>query len=149
MRYVLLKENQIIDGPRLLPINWENISNFNVLDNETLKEYGWFPYTFQNVELSTDETYDGTQLIISENEVIELQKKRLKTNDEIATDIANLWENIRSRRDVELKDSDWTQLPDSPLPSDKKGEWQTYRQELRDITNQSDPESLIWPIKPV
>lgn len=149
MRYVLLKENQIIDGPRLLPINWGNISNFNVLDNETLKEYGWFPYTFQNVELSTDETYDGTQLIISENEVIELQKKRLKTNDEIATDIANLWENIRSRRDVELKDSDWTQLPDSPLPSDKKGEWQTYRQELRDITNQSDPESLIWPIKPV
>lgn len=148
MRYVLLKENQIIDGPRLLPINWENISNFNVLDNETLKEYGWFPYTFQSVELSTGETYDGTQLIISENEVIELQKKRLKTNDEIATDIANLWENIRSRRDVELKDSDWTQLPDSPFTEEKKTEWSVYRQQLRDITNQLDPTSIIWPTKP-
>lgn len=148
MRYVLVKENQIIDGPRLLPINWENVSNFNVLDDNLLKEYGWFPYTFQSVELAHDETYNGTNLVIGQNEVIEYQLKRPKTQSEINIDDLNLWGNIRSRRDIELKESDWTQLPDSPLSSDKKNEWRVYRQELRDITNQSDPKDIIWPTKP-
>lgn len=31
-----------------------------------------------------------------------------------------------------LKDSDWTQLPDVPLSAEKKAEWATYRQALRD-----------------
>lgn len=148
MRYVLVKENQIIDGPRLLPINWENISNFNVLDNTTLREYGWLPYTFQSVELSHGETYDGTNLVINENEVIEYQQKRSKTEGEIAIDNSNLWQNIRSRRDIELKESDWTQLPDSPLSSDKKNEWQMYRQGLRDVTTYPDPNEIPWPQKP-
>ena len=148
MRYVLVKENEIIDGPKLLPINWGNISNFDVLDNETLRQYGWLPYTFQSVELSHGEMYDGTDLVISEHEVIEYQKKRPKTDGEIAVDNANLWENIRSRRDNELKESDWTQLPDSPLSTDKKSEWQTYRQGLRDVTSYPNPNEIPWPQKP-
>ena len=39
---------------------------------------------------------------------------------------------IRSNRDAKLRDSDWTQVADSPLTDEKKAEWATHRQELRD-----------------
>ena len=45
--------------------------------------------------------------------------------------------------------SDWTQSADSPLTDEKKAEWATYRQALRDITDQpSYPENIQWPTKP-
>ena len=50
-----------------------------------------------------------------------------------------------------LRASDWTQIPDSPLSSDKKTEYQTYRQALRDITTHSNWPNLEdsdWPTKP-
>lgn len=49
-----------------------------------------------------------------------------------------------------LLHSDWTQLPDVPLPVEKKTEWAVYRQLLRDITLQPDfPTNIVWPTKPV
>jgi hypothetical protein len=44
-----------------------------------------------------------------------------------------------------LKDSDWTQVADSPVD---KQTWATYRQELRDITKQANPFNIIWPTPP-
>jgi hypothetical protein len=41
---------------------------------------------------------------------------------------------LRSIRNSLLSNSDWTQLPDSPLTEAKRAEWATYRQTLRDIT---------------
>lgn len=55
--------------------------------------------------------------------------------------------NIRSTRNRLLVESDWTQLPDSPLSTEKKAEWAIYRQALRDITNQ-DINMVIFPEKP-
>jgi hypothetical protein len=46
--------------------------------------------------------------------------------------------NIRYIRNKLLADSDWTQLVDSPLSSSKKTEWATYRQSLRDLTDNLD-----------
>ena len=43
----------------------------------------------------------------------------------------------RNYRNTILQNSDWTQLADAPLTAEKKAEWATYRQALRDIT--SDP----------
>lgn len=40
---------------------------------------------------------------------------------------------IRGLRDHLLKNSDWTQIPDSPLSAEKKEEWAVYRQALRDM----------------
>ena len=40
--------------------------------------------------------------------------------------------NLRFKRNNLLTESDWTVLPDSPIAD--KTAWQTYRQELRDIT---------------
>lgn len=43
----------------------------------------------------------------------------------------------RGMRNKMLTECDWTQLPDTPLSTEKKAEWTTYRQALRDIT--ADP----------
>lgn len=46
----------------------------------------------------------------------------------------------RYRRNLE---TDWTQLPD--VPESDQVSWREYRQQLRDITLQPDPFSLVWP----
>lgn len=57
-----------------------------------------------------------------------------------------VWPSIRAKRDALLVQSDWTQLPDVPLPT--KEAWAAYRQALRDITQQPDPHNIIWPTPP-
>ena len=56
---------------------------------------------------------------------------------------------LRQLRQRYLQDSDWTQMPDSPLSAEKKTEWQTYRQALRDITDTyASPDDVVWPKEP-
>jgi len=59
---------------------------------------------------------------------------------------------LRFVRDEGLKESDWTQMPDSPLPDSKKTEWAIYRQELRDLptkySDEDDIDSIVFPSKP-
>ena len=57
----------------------------------------------------------------------------------------------RSQRNAFLSDSDWTQYAeDNPLSDEKKAEWATYRQALRDrytgktLMSELDP----WPTPP-
>ncbi len=49
------------------------------------------------------------------------------------TDSDEILENIRVTRDYRLQISDWTQMPDSPLSAESKGEWAIYRQALREL----------------
>lgn len=58
------------------------------------------------------------------------------------------WKLIRAQRAQKLQESDWTQLADVPLSDDDRAAWATYRQALRDITNQDDPFVIIWPVAP-
>ena len=58
------------------------------------------------------------------------------------------WKITRAMRDQKLQESDWTQLPDVPLTAKKRAEWVTYRQALRDVTNQPDPFDITWPTEP-
>jgi hypothetical protein len=54
---------------------------------------------------------------------------------------------VKTKRNRLLHDSDWTQMPDVLLAT--KAAWATYRQELRDITEQSGyPTEIIWPTPP-
>jgi hypothetical protein len=53
---------------------------------------------------------------------------------------------ICTQRDQLLKDSDWTQVADAPVD---KVVWATYRQALRDVTQQSEfPWTITWPSAP-
>jgi hypothetical protein len=68
--------------------------------------------------------------------------------EEIEERLARQWERIRRERNRFLADSDWTQFVDSPLSAEKKAEFQAYRQELRDITEQPDPFDIWFPEAP-
>lgn len=60
---------------------------------------------------------------------------------------ANLAQSgVRAQRDRLLASTDWTQLPDVPLPT--KEAWAAYRQALRDITRQPDLSNISWPVPP-
>jgi hypothetical protein len=58
--------------------------------------------------------------------------------------------SLRQRRDALLKSSDWVMISDSPIAD--KTSWQTYRQELRDITDGlttvADVNAVVFPTKP-
>jgi hypothetical protein len=64
----------------------------------------------------------------------------------------DLLQEIRFKRNQLIGESDWTQLSDSPLSSQLKQDWATYRQSLRDITDDltgiSTPDDVVWPTKP-
>lgn len=63
---------------------------------------------------------------------------------------SDLAENyVKTNRNRLLYQSDWTQLPNSPLTTEKQQEWAVYRQQLRDITSQSGyPFNVVWPTQP-
>jgi len=44
-------------------------------------------------------------------------------------------EGLRAKRNKDLQDSDWTQLPDNTLTSEQRNAWMQFRTELRNITN--------------
>ncbi len=56
------------------------------------------------------------------------------------------WAEVRAKRNKLLTESDWTQLGD--VPKETKELWESYRQELRDVTNQADPYNIKWPVPP-
>lgn len=71
---------------------------------------------------------DATQMIVN----YEVVSKPEPTN---AEKNAAALEELRVKRDSALQWCDWTQVPDSPLSSEQRSEWQMYRQQLRDLPN--------------
>ena len=58
------------------------------------------------------------------------------------------WNRARRRRDVLLSGCDWTAVSDNQLTAAQHTAWETYRQALRDITTQADPDNVTWPVEP-
>jgi hypothetical protein len=59
---------------------------------------------------------------------------------------AQLATEARAKRNALLQQSDWTQVLDAPVD---QAAWATYRQELRDITEQAGfPATINWPTAP-
>ena len=58
------------------------------------------------------------------------------------------WTQVRAQQRQKLYESDWTcsvtdyEVPDREL-------WVAYRAALRDVTKQSDPFAIEWPVAPV
>lgn len=55
---------------------------------------------------------------------------------------------LRFQRDQLLSESDWTQMPDSPLTEEQKTSWANYRQALRDLPSTVDINNIVYPEKP-
>ena len=57
--------------------------------------------------------------------------------------------SVRNSRTEKLRESDWTQLDDTPMSNTQKAGWATYRQALRDVPDQAGfPWEVEWPVQP-
>jgi len=65
-----------------------------------------------------------------------------------AAKIEAQWAVVRTERNKLIANTDWTQLPDAALSNTQTAQWALYRQALRDITTQSDPFNINWPVSP-
>jgi len=69
------------------------------------------------------------------------------TGDDSAKDarlLADKWTNVRRDRNRKLAETDYLALSDNTLADNMK----TYRQDLRDVPSQTDPDDITWPTKP-
>ena len=71
--------------------------------------------------------------------------KIIKDDDALtAYQTAEKWKRIRNDRNRRLAETDYLSLNDNTLSADMK----TYRQALRDVPKQTDPDNITWPSKP-
>ena len=65
-----------------------------------------------------------------------------------ACQLAEKWNDIRSQRDNSLSESDWVVVKAKETGGNVSTAWKKYRQDLRDVPTQSDPDKITWPTKP-
>ena len=120
-----------------------NVSN---LTNEVLAE--WDMYEVTPTIIPNDYTKNITEgtPVLTNGVYYQSWNQTAATQSEIDYRIENQWFIVRTQRNELLSECDWTQLAD--IPTETKELWQTYRQTLRDITSQSNPFSINWPVKP-
>jgi hypothetical protein len=82
-------------------------------------------FTYQEEDINSIQWLNGTTPISKAN--IEAQFPIVEF------DMA--MEDLRAKRNKDLQDSDWTQLPDNTLTSEQRNAWMQFRTELRNITN--------------
>ncbi len=68
-----------------------------------------------------------------------------RTEEDHAAEREMRTHQIRADRDRRLAASDWTQMPDAPLTDDQRIAWRAYRQALRDLMADCDPDNVVWP----
>lgn len=116
--------------------------------DELLAEFG-----VQRVFFSTQPETTNVQVLEEQTPIFDTEAQRWSqvwsvrdmTTEEIESRTAQQWQQVREQRNELLAECDWTQLPDAPVD---RAEWATYRQALRDITDQANPFAIVWPVAP-
>lgn len=105
----------------------------------------------KNSSLAVEVTDELASQLESSTENLFLIDGALKTlmQKHVIENIDVFKNRVRSKRNILLINSDWTQLSDSPLDADKVSEWATYRQALRDLTDNLDENGdVTFPTAP-
>ena len=144
MNYAFI-ENGKVASMGQLPRSWRNISGLHLATDEELRKWGWLPVTVVEASPALGQTRDVDEVTVHGDHVLVAQRVRQKTPVEVAND----WIVLRTTRDLELHQSDWTQGNDSPLSNVEKEEWTVWRRAMRDLPSAtSEPTNPSWPTKP-
>jgi hypothetical protein len=123
-----------------------NVSFPANLTNEVLAEWGMYVVTPTPMPNDyTKNIIEGTP-VLTNGVYCQNWVQMDASESEIDYRIENQWFIVREIRNELLSECDWTQLAD--IPSETKSIWSDYRQSLRDITSQTNPFSITWPVKP-
>ena len=123
-----------------------NITFPNEIGEETMTQFGL--YEVEQTPKPNDYTKNITEgtPVLTDGVYYQNWIQTDASQSEIDYRLENQWFIIRETRNELLAECDWTQLAD--IPSETKEAWTIYRQALRNITTQSSPFSIIWPVKP-
>lgn len=86
-------------------------------------------------------------------EISLISKSNIYLPLEGTANIENTYQKNKQKQDniflikKELKDTEWTNLPDSPLSQTKQEEWAVYRNELKTLLKTIN-DTIVWPAKP-
>tara|TARA_Y100001937_G_C7080220_1_gene312597 strand:- start:160 stop:447 length:288 start_codon:yes stop_codon:yes gene_type:complete len=90
--------------------------------------------------------FNGVLVEMTDTEIAEYNESLDKPTE--AQILAQKWENVRTQRNGLLIETDWLITKASETGVAVSDEWKTYRQALRDVPTQSDPDNITWPTKP-
>lgn len=68
--------------------------------------------------------------------------------DRWVQDVDAAWAEVKTTRSKLLSETDWMVVRAQENGAELSDEWKAYRQALRDITDQPNPFSITWPVKP-
>lgn len=126
-------------------------TTFPPIENFDPKPYG-YKKVFVSQELPLDDTKNIESSLVydEQNDCYNLNFYYVdKSQEELEIVYEKKWIYVRMVRNQKLYQSDWTQLPDSPLSPEKVDAWKVYRQILRDITNtELSPYEIVFPSEP-
>jgi hypothetical protein len=149
--YVKIENGNIVKYPYSiteLKTDNKNVSFPSSITNDVLEEYGVFYVQATEYVDDYTKTYSEGTPELSGSVYVQTWNITDASEEEINTRIDEKWGEVRETRNLLLQQSDWTQFQDSPITGSKLTEWQTYRQQLREITSQSNPFNLFWPVRP-
>lgn len=145
---VVIVQNDTIEQTGELSVLFPNVS-FPAAgpEPEWMAENGIVPVTYFKPYDAAAEKLVSTEPYLEGDEVYAVTVEPL-TEDELAARNDSQWAKVRSDRNKRLASCDWTQLVDTPISNIEQADWATYRQALRDITEQADPFNITWPEEP-
>jgi hypothetical protein len=82
MKYCLVSEGRVIEGPCFLPMVWNNISGFCNLSNEDLASFNWLPFEVNENNDEANFRQIGSTLEITNTKVVQTNEFVKRTAEE-------------------------------------------------------------------
>lgn len=136
-----------------LPKSWKNVSNFHLLDEADLNQYG-----FYTIEKKAAPKHDPLTTVVSApvytftGDVV-LEHVTLSPRVLPPRDIESEWKEIRKIRDQKIADEEWRYARATREArlgqkiTDDIDKLDRYIQDLANIPNTfSDPRDVVWPV---
>ena len=156
-----VENNEVVGQYDLLPRSWKNTSGLNLAADDLpfLKSLGWYPVTKKSESYNESTHYvSGYSYEAREDDVLEsiiLTERQPEPEQDFSVLKSTFINELRTKRNQLLKDSDWTQLQDVQNSFDEytKNKWLVYRQALRDVVELYLENEIIdinqvnWPQK--
>ena len=87
--YCYTESGEIVEGPKILPKSWRNISGFRNSSLESLIALGWLPYSDTPPAFNTDTQYLTSEDVVGDNVVTKTYTVNDYTAGEMVTRIAD------------------------------------------------------------
>jgi len=120
-----LTDGKALNKPQPLPQDWGPIFGLSGFKDK-LHDLSWLGSSYENMGWFELDQYQPEEPTTSTPEELN-------------------WQTAKNL----LKESDWAMLLDAPIKTQKRKEYEDYRNKLRNIRKQSGfPHNIKWPVKP-